>query len=266
MGTVYDALNKGQGELTRVAPVTDEGLAKVEADREAGGWAEFLTQVDPHLIMHREADPAAVEQFKTLRTRLFLQCENPPRSLMVASSVAGEGKTLVAANLAISLALGLSGEALLIDCDLRRPSVHRLFGLAESRGLADYLLRGESLEALVVRTPLAGLLLLPSGAKLHRNAPELLGSQRMTALFSDLARCFPNHRVICDCPPLSSGPDAAILARHVDAALLVVMAQDASREVVARSLGVLGKEKVLGLVFNGSRPSPDGRRYMRSAA
>ncbi len=264
MGTVYDALSKGQGELNRVEPITDEGLAR--AGRPGLGWEEFLTQVDPHLIMHREADPAAVEQFKVLRTRLFFQRENPPRSLMVASSLAGEGKTLVAANLAISLALGVNAQALLVDCDLRRPAVHRLFGLTERRGLADYLLHGESLERLVVPTPLERLLLLPSGATLHRSAPELLSSERMSVLFSDLERLFPNHRIICDCPPLSSGPDAAILARHVDAALIVVMAQDAGREVVARSLEMLGREKVAGLVFNGSKPSPEGRRYIRRAA
>jgi len=146
MGTVYDALNKGQRELHRAAvgEAVPERAAVGEAVPEraaAGRWEEFLTQVDPHLIMHPEADPAAVEQFKGLRTRLFLQQERPPRSLMVASSVAGEGKTLVAANLAISLALGLSGEAILVDCDLRRPAVHRLFGLADRRGLADYLMR-----------------------------------------------------------------------------------------------------------------------------
>jgi capsular exopolysaccharide synthesis family protein len=263
MGTVYDALNKGQREMSRVAPVTDERLRSVRGPE---GWAEFLTQVDPHLITHREADQAAVEQFKVLRTRLFLQNENPPRTLLVASSVTGEGKTLVAANLAIALALGLTGEALLIDCDLRRPSLHRLLGLSEKRGLADYLLREESLESLVVRTPLERLLLLPSGAVLQRNAPELLSLPRLGHLFAELAERFPEHRIICDCPPISAGPDAAILARHVDAALLVVKAQDVGREVVARSLEALGRQKVVGMVFNGSRSATEGERYVRQAA
>lgn len=268
MGTVYDALNKAQREMKRVAPVTDDKIARAraEAGRETDAWAEFLTQVDPHLIMHREADPAATEQFKVLRTRLFLQHEDPPRSLMVASSVAGEGKTLVAANLAIALAMGLTGDAILVDCDLRRPSLHRLFGLPERRGLADYLLREEDLDALLVRTPLDRLLLLPSGAVLHRNAPELLSSVRMGVLFSELARGYPNHSIICDCAPLSAGPDAAILERHVDGTLLIIKAADAGREVVSRALSMLDKSKVLGMVFNGSRQGIDLQRYVRQAA
>jgi protein-tyrosine kinase len=264
LGTVFDALNKGQREMSGTAAVAAEAPAvRVEPGRE---WAEFLTQVDPHLIMHEQADPVAVEQFKALRTRLYLQQENPPRTLLVASAVAGEGKTLVAANLAISLALGLTGDALLVDCDLRRPSVHRLFGLSERRGLADYLTREEPLETLVVRTPLPRLLLLPSGAALHKSAPELLSSERMATLFTELARVFPTHRVICDCPPLSSGPDAAILARYVEGSLLVVMAGDAGRETIARSLKMLGREKVLGLVFNGATASAEARRDLGGAA
>lgn len=263
MGTVYDALNKGQREVARVAPVTDERLRGVA---EQADWAEFLTQVDPHLITHREADPAAVEQFKTLRTRLFLHNDNPPRTVLVASSVAGEGKTLVAANLAISLALGLVGEALVVDCDLRCPGQHRLFGLPERRGLADYLMREASLETLVVRTPLERLWLLPSGAMLRRNAPELLSLPRMAELFGELRERFPGHRIICDSPPLSAGPDAAILARHVDAALLVVRGQEAGREVVARALNMLGRQRVAGVVFNGSQAVKDVQRYERQAA
>ncbi len=266
MGTVYDALNKEQRELKRIASVVqlDVGLG-TQVGGEESRWSDFLTRVDPHLIMHREADPAAVEQFKMLRTKLFFQRENSPRSLMIASTVAGEGKTLVAANLAVSLALGLTGEALLIDCDLRRPAISKLFGLPDKRGLADYLTRAESIEDLVVRTPLPGLLFLPSGGALHGSAPELLSSPRMATLFSELAGLFPDHRIICDCPPLSSGPDAAILGHYVDGALLVVMANETSREAAARSLTALGREKVLGVVFNGFTP-PEKRRRTRLAA
>jgi capsular exopolysaccharide synthesis family protein len=217
--------------------------------------------------MHREADPAAVEQFKALRTRLYLQREEPPRCLMVASSAAGEGKSLVAANLAISLAMSVTGEVILVDCDMRRPMIHKLFGLAGGRGLADYLSREESLDGLVVRTPLERLRFLPSGAAGHRNAPELLSSPQMAVLFAELASRFPTHRIICDCPPLSAGPDAAIVAGHVDGALRVVRAQEVARESVARALGMLGREKVIGMVFNGSKgASGNGGRSSRQPA
>ncbi len=264
MGTVYDALNKEQREIKRTAVPAAEAAPGWRA--EPGRWTESLGQIDPHLIMHAEADPAAVEQFKTLRTRLFLQRPDPPRTLLVASSVAGEGKTLVAANLAISLALDLTGESLLIDCDLRRPGLQRLFGLGERRGLTDYLMRGEPLENLIVHTPLERLQLLPAGGSLNHGAPEMLSAPRMAELFAELGAAFPNHRVICDCAPLSAGPDAAILTRYVDGALLVVMAQEPGREVVARALDTLGRSKVLGMVFNGVRPQAEARRYLRAAA
>ncbi|MFH0810089.1 MAG: CpsD/CapB family tyrosine-protein kinase [Pseudomonadota bacterium] len=264
MGTVYDALNKEQREMKRVA-TAKEAAGELAAGEERK-HEDFFIDADPHLILHREAHPAAVEQFKTLRTRLFFQREDAPRTLLVASAVTGEGKTLVAANLALALALSLEGDTVLVDCDLRRPALGRFFGVRERRGLADCLSRGERAEDVVVRTPLPRLLLIPGGGRLQSNAPELLGSARMAEFFADLRSLFPNHRVVCDCPPLSAGPDAAILARYVDGVLVVVMAHEAGREEVARSLDLLGKEKLLGIVFNGSEAVGGRGRFMRSAA
>jgi len=265
MGKVYDALTKAQRESGRVKPVSDAGgkaltlgelASQVKAQTPEPATAvkrdEFLMQLDPHLIMHRDADPAAIEQFKVLRTQIYHNRPNPPASLMVASSEGGEGKTMVAANLAISLALGLNERAVLVDCDLRQPGIHRLFGLTDCRGLADYLLRDEPLEGLIVQTPLPRLMLLPSGACLHRNAPELLSCEKMHGVAAEVARLYPGHFIICDSPPIAAGPDAAIIARYLDAVLLVVRSGAASREVVARAMNLLGREKILGAVFNGA--------------
>lgn len=229
-------------------------------EQESAGPEDFMRGLAPQagpapacLLTGNGFQPALAEQYRMLRTSLLQRGNGRhPRSILVTSSLPGEGKSTVAANLAIAVARSRTDRALLIDCDLHNPGLERLFGLRAEAGLADYL-RGEAdLDGLLLPTPVAGLSLLAAG-RAAPEAAELLGSERMRSLLADLSRRSDRIAVL-DSPPLLLAADPALLAAQVDAVLLVVRAGLAEREAVARAIEPLGGGKLLGVVFNGLEP------------
>jgi exopolysaccharide/PEP-CTERM locus tyrosine autokinase len=196
-----------------------------------------------------------------LRT-FVLQYHNgqPPRTILVTSALQGEGKSTVAANLAIAIARSVKEHVLLMDCDLREPSLHRLFGLRPARGLADYLRREVGLAELLLHTGVEKLSFLPAGPK-AADASELLASDKMRSLMAEVRGRYEDRFIILDSTPLLPTTDPSILAQQVDAVLLVVRASMANRETIARVVEAVGREKFLGVVFNAVEPSPGSYAY-----
>ncbi len=195
-----------------------------------------------------EASSPAYEAFRSLRTTIRFQAEeHAQKSLLVTSAGPQEGKSLVSACLATSLAqLGL--RVALIDANLRTPSLHTALGVPQEPGLADYL-SGTEGPTLQENCGTDGLNLLTAGA-VPDNAPELLASQRMADLIADLAA--GSDHVIIDTPPLLTAADAAAMARYVDGVLLVVRANQSRRDQIQRAKAMLAQidAHVLGVVFN----------------
>lgn len=197
----------------------------------------------------QRADFAVRESLRMLRTNLqFMNVDDPPRKIVVTSALPGEGKSTVAANLAAALAD--SGQhVVLIDGDLRRPTVAESMGVEGSVGLTDVLAgRVEITQALHRVDGMSNLLVLAAGT-LPPNPSELLGSERMRALLTDLA---DHATVIVDAPPLLAVTDGAVLTRQADGALIVVTAGRTSYDVVDKAVDVLEKihGHVLGVVLN----------------
>jgi protein-tyrosine kinase len=182
----------------------------------------------------------------------------PPRTILVTSALEGEGKSTVAANLAVAIARSVREHVLLMDCDLRRPSLHELFGTGPRRGLSDYLRAGVALPELLVRCGEPKLSILPAGPQAP-DAAELLASERMQALLAEARERYDDRFIILDSTPLLSAADPAILAAQVDAVLLVVRSGRAQAAALARLVETLGRERFLGVVFNAARPAPGGR-------
>ena len=169
---------------------------------------------------------------------------------MVASAVPGEGKTFVSANLAVSIALGIDEYVLLVDCDLRRPNLHEMLGYTNPEGLHEYLIGKKELPDLIIRTQIGKLSLLPGGNS-PPNPSELLASTRMEAFLEEVKGRYEDRFIVIDSPPSQITSEANVLARHVDGVILVVMAQRSPRAVVSKTIDNLGREKILGVVFNG---------------
>src|SRR5208337_4453425 len=202
----------------------------------------------PELIVHHGTHPQASEAYLGLRTSiLFSTPDQAPRILLVTSSMPLEGKSMTSANLATALAKA-GPSVLLVDCDLRRPSMHTLFQVPLEPGLSNFLV-GDVNELPLVETLVPNLMVMPAG-KIPPNPSELLQSARMQKFFALALEKF--GRVVVDSPPLLSVTDAAILATMVEGVLLVVKAEGAPRKAVIQARNILAEVKapLLGAVLN----------------
>jgi exopolysaccharide/PEP-CTERM locus tyrosine autokinase len=207
-------------------------------------------EIEKDLVTLMNPQSFEAEQFKILRTNLlFAESGKTPRSVMVTSAAPGEGKSFVAANLAVSVARHVNWNVLLIDCDLRRPSVHRQFGFHNVAGLGDYLANGIVLETLLLKTGIENLTILPAG-KLLDNPSELISSERMAALLEEVASRYKDRLIILDSPPPKMAAESGALARYVDGILLVVKYGSTSKDSATELISKLGKNKILGAVIN----------------
>ena len=197
------------------------------------------------------------EQFRLLRTRVELA---GPGLYMLTSALDQEGKTLCAANLAVALSMGMESRVLVIDADLRHPSIGSDFGAGGRQGLVDCLTGTAQWRDCITSTSYRGLSILPAG---HRSslAPELLGSHRMAETIGELRQEFPDHFLIVDAPPLLLTSDPLVLARHMDHILLVVRADVTPRAAVIKAVETLGPERIFGVVFNGAQENLSHRYY-----
>jgi exopolysaccharide/PEP-CTERM locus tyrosine autokinase len=203
------------------------------------------------LVMLSSPDSADAETFKVLRGQiLFPKDRKVPRSMLVTSTFPGEGKTYVMANLAATLALSIDEYVLAIDADLRRPRLHRMFGYAKVQGLHEYLVGSRKIDELILKSGIEKLSLLPAG-KPPRNPTELLSSNMMIKFLDELKEQDHDRFILIDSPPSSVTAETKFLAQHVDGIIYVVMANKTPRKDIEKAIDNLGREKILGIVFNG---------------
>jgi protein-tyrosine kinase len=222
-----------------------------------------LEKIKEFPLVFQDKNSLAGEQYKILREQIKkILTENGGCSLAIMSPVKGDGKSMVAANLAAVIALDYEQETLLVDADLRSPSLHNYFGIKSSPGLSDYL-RSESsanIMSYVHNTRLHGLRLLPAGMPTHLSS-ELLASDKMTFFLKEISRKFPGHRVIIDTSPVLSTPDPLVLARQVDKIVMVVRAGTTPRECLSEAMKSLGSDRIKGVILNGAELGPSSRYY-----
>lgn len=216
------------------------------------GWD--LRRYATHPIVALEEESPASEQYKILREQLKrLRTEAGIRTIAVTSPVKRDGKTTVAVNLAAAMALEYEEKVLLIDADLRAPSVHRYFNGDNSPGLTDYLSSNSpaGIKTLVRDTHLSGLQMIPAG-KPSRFASELLAKERMGRVFKEIQTELPGHFVVIDSPPVLATPDPLVLGRQVDGVIMVIRAGKTPKDYLAKALSSFNSNKILGVVLNGA--------------
>ncbi len=216
-----------------------------------------LEQTPTNLVgrLYQPGSPAAVfayEQYRVLRTRLQTQIRTRSiRTLLVTSAMAGEGKSTVSSNLAFVMSQVEGRSVLLVDADLRRPTVANLWGLNSPRGLSSYLSDGLPLNQVCWRIE-PQLSVVPT-APVESGAAELLSGERMKLFLQEARQA--HDLVILDAPPLFPIADAQVLGRLVDAAVLVVGAGQYPAEMVSSAADLL-RPKLLGAVLNGIQRLP----------
>ncbi len=207
-----------------------------------------MSNTDTVITLTDPRSPAS-EAYRTLRTNLeFFSLDEPIRTLVVTSPGAEEGKSTVLANLAVTLAQG-GKKVILVDCDLRRPAQHTLFGLDNSAGLTTMML--DETEAPLCETSVQGLRVLPAGPA-PPNPAELLGSRRMKDAVAALLE--QADVLLFDAPPVMAVTDALVLAVQTDGVLLVVKAGGTKREHVQQTKERLERvnARIVGAVLNNA--------------
>ena len=216
-----------------------------------------VTQLDSRLLRENkvifgDADREGLTAYKMLRTQVLQRMVAKGWNAMAITSPAtDDGKTLTAVNLAISLARELHHTVLLVDLDLRKPSVHQYFGFEPQKGIDDYLLNGVALNEVLVNPGVERLVLLPVRQSIE-NSSELLASPAMGRLVQELKLRYPSRMVLFDLPPILASDDALSFSPHVDALLLVLRDAKTTRTELEHALEILQDVPILGTVLNDS--------------
>jgi capsular exopolysaccharide synthesis family protein len=208
---------------------------------------EFLRE--KRIIAGMEPGPVT-DAYKILCIQVLQRLrEKKGNSLAVVSPGIGEGKTLTAINLAFSLALEVDQTVLLVDANLRQPSIHRYFGFVPEAGLSDHLLSNTPLDEILVNPGVERFVLLPGGRPLP-NSSEMLGSMKMERLVQELKHRYPSRIVIFDLPPVLSMADVVAFSPYVDGALMVAQENKTRREEMQRAAEMLRSVDLIGTVLN----------------
>lgn len=210
------------------------------------------------LIVSEFAQPIVVEQYRKLAATLHqVQVERESKIVMVASAMAGEGKTLTAANLALTLSESFRRRVLLVDADLRRPTVHQLFQIANDVGLNDALAADEERKlALIDVSP--RLKVLPAGRP-NPDPMSGLTSDRMRRILDEASTRF--EWVVVDTPPIGLLPDAELLARMVNMVVFVIGAGSTPYSMVERAVNAIDRSRIVGVVLNRATEAHAAYQY-----
>ncbi|HLG21542.1 MAG TPA: CpsD/CapB family tyrosine-protein kinase [Candidatus Manganitrophaceae bacterium] len=207
------------------------------------------TRIDERLVSMTDPKSIAAEQYRLLRSRIErLSSDKGYRTFMITSAVVGEGKSMTAANLALSMAQWGDKRVVLVDADLRRPTLHTLFGVKMKEGLIDVLEGKAALETALAALRETALFFLPAG-KITSASPEWLGSGPMKKLIGTLSQRF--DFVLLDAPPILPLADSSELGVLVDGALLALRAGRTSRQILALAMESVSLKNWVGVILNG---------------
>ena len=249
---------KNGGKRSRIRTAEGTGTTQPEGEADAN-FSQNGERKSSHGEVVTIQDPAgaASEAYRMLRTNLFYtRVDIPPKAIVLASADHNEGKSTTAANLGVALAQA-GKDTLILDCDLRRPVQHKIFGTRNLVGLVDVVIGNQELRE-VWQEPIPGLKLVPAGAT-PPNPAELLSSQRFAELLGQMRQEF--DYVLIDTPPMERAAEAAALAANGDGVLLILDTQHTRKGSLRRTLRRLQSvgATLLGTVMNNNRAVTKGK-------
>lgn len=201
-------------------------------------------------IITNDSDIAVTSAYKLLRTQvLHLLKSNNWNSLLITSPGIGEGKTLTAINLAISMAREVNHTVLLVDLDLRRPNVARYFDLVPQYGIYDYLYKDVPLSDILIHPKMERFVVLPGRASM-KNSSEMLSSPKMVRLVDEIKNRYPSRIIIFDMPPLFYADDVLAFSPYCDASLLILEEGKTRDEELVDAVELLSTSNIIGTVLN----------------
>jgi len=214
----------------------------------------------PELVTFNYPRSTASESYRGIRTNiLFSSAESAPQVILITSAGPQEGKTITTVNLAVTMAQADS-KVIILDCDMRRPQIHKLFGIAKDHGVSNLLVGTSDAGGAIIHTRIPNLDVIPCGS-IPPNPSELLGSTRMATLLDALRKDYAH--ILIDSPPSTAVTDAVVLSKSVDGVILVISAGHTAREIVKNGVAQFGAvgAHILGAVLNGVDMGRDGYHY-----
>jgi receptor protein-tyrosine kinase/non-specific protein-tyrosine kinase len=257
-----------QGMIQSVAPAppasapVQSGSHTVHIPPTADNVIEKITSKCPLLVNLNDPYSPVGEEFRKLKSALVKLTNDEifRNTIMVTSSVPNEGKSITSLNLAISLAQEYDHTVLLIDADLRRPSMHNYLEMELKTGLADCLLGEADIGDVICATGIGKLSVISAGKEIA-NPVELFTSQKMQALLAEVKHRYPDRYIIFDTPPVLPFAETRTLAHLVDGVLFVVKERLASQSNIRDALEALKGSRMLGLVYNDTTEGLRDERY-----
>jgi non-specific protein-tyrosine kinase len=245
-------------EVSAAKTVRESALAKsTDSDKwQAPVYSTSTTvKVDPLLLAENRCacilgDAPCMDAFKVLRTHIKQRTRDMGlNTVMITSVHSGEGKTLTAINLALTFAREHQQTSLLVDCDFQKQDIYKYMGTGGTSGLVDFFLDNKPLEELIIWPGIEKFSLL-SGGRVIQDSTELLGSQKMKELITEVKSRYLDRYIFLDVPAVLDGADAMAFAPLVDVIIMVVEPGRTTMPDVERALNLLPREKFLGFVMN----------------
>lgn len=225
-----------------------------------------MVEVTPATLLENRIIAALPEHkfkdsYRMLRTRVLQTMRNNNwTSVAVTGPATGCGKTLTAINLAVSLAMEVTHTVLLVDLDLRKPTVHKYFGYAPEQGLSDYLTSDVPLHQLLFTPGIDRLVVLP-GHNALPNSAEMLRSPRMIALVNELKTRYPDRLIVYDLPPILAADDALAFSPYTDCILMVAESGGTKKDDLQKAYEIVKNAPLVGTVLNKSEVPATGYGY-----
>ncbi len=218
-------------------------------------------QLRKNLVLRGDEMESATMAYNMLRTQVYrILSEHGWSSIGITSANKGEGKSLTSINLAYSLARSVQQSVILVDLDLRRPSISRKLHIEPAVGVGDYFSSNVPLNEIMFTPNVDGFVIAPGKGTLD-NASELLGSGKLMQLVNEINHKFPSRFVIYDLPPTLLVDDVMVAAEYIDSMLLVATEGETRKEELKRAVELLEPHNLLGVVLNQSGESGQGGYY-----
>jgi len=261
----------GSAKLTeRQASTNPLPVRRVSRENNGAKWIETLRvesglsidNPESRVVLSDNQDERVRSAYKMLRTRTLQRMrQNDWHVIGVTSPLQGDGKSLTAINLALSLARETTLSVVLLELDLRRPTICKQFGVNPSKGLSDYLDGTSSLGEILFRPEGTERIAILPNIDVYENSSETLSSPKVAALVDELRGTDPGRVIICDLPPYLATDDVLAFAPIADAFLVVVSEGRTSRDVLEKGLDILQELPLLGVVLNRSEDATTGYYY-----
>jgi len=226
----------------------DNSISKAVIDKNA---VSNIAINSPDIITLNDPDSPISEEYRNLKSMVVRLTKQKgfQNTLMVTSALVGEGKSITAINLAITLSQEYDHTVLLIDADLRNPSLHDYFNIKPKIGLSDYLVKGIEVEAALVKTGIGKLTFLPAGKKV-KDPVELLSSNMMKEFINEISHRYSDRYIIIDTPPVLLFAETRSIGSVVDGTIFVVKESMTSLQNIRDALDILKNNNVLGILYN----------------